>query len=512
MVRNRSEIKIGAVLSYVQMFLSILIGLAYTPLMIRLLGRSEYGLYNTVASTISTLTVLNLGFNSSYIRFFSKYKNARDNQSIFKLNGLFLVIFSVIGAVALVCGLFLSNNLVLVFDLGLTSEEYATAKVLMILLTVNLTISFPMTVFTNIISANERFVVLKLVGMLKSVLSPIIHIPVLLLGYGSIGMVVVSVTVSMIADIVYVFYALFKLKNRFIFGGLEKGIFKNLFAFTFFIALNSFIDQVNWNIDKLVLGRFKGTESVAIYSVGFSLYTYYQQFSTSISGIFIPRIHAISQKYSGNELKREYTSLFTRVGRIQFLILGLLASGLIFYGKPFIALWAGEGYEESYYVMLLLVLPATIALTQNLGIEIQRAQNKHQFRAIAYSIMALINLVTSIFLGRRYGAVGCAIGTALSLIIANGFVMNIYYHKKCNIDVIVFWKNMIKIMLGFPIPVVIAFLINKIVLTENSLISLTGSIIMYTIAYVFSMWFVAMNHEEKKLVLDLFRRLKVSHK
>ena len=75
MGKNDSEIKLGVMLSYAQMFLNIIIGLAYTPIMIRLLGSNEYGLYNMVASTISTLTILNLGFNSSYIRFFSKYKN-----------------------------------------------------------------------------------------------------------------------------------------------------------------------------------------------------------------------------------------------------------------------------------------------------------------------------------------------------------------------------------------------------------------------------------------------------
>ena len=48
--------KLGSLLSYSQMFLSILIGMLYTPVMIRLLGKSEYGLYNTVASTISMLS------------------------------------------------------------------------------------------------------------------------------------------------------------------------------------------------------------------------------------------------------------------------------------------------------------------------------------------------------------------------------------------------------------------------------------------------------------------------
>ena len=70
-----NQIKIGAILSYLQMAFNVAINLIYTPVMIKLLGKSEYGLYNTVASTISLLTILNLGFSSSYIRFFSVYKS-----------------------------------------------------------------------------------------------------------------------------------------------------------------------------------------------------------------------------------------------------------------------------------------------------------------------------------------------------------------------------------------------------------------------------------------------------
>ena len=95
MKRASNQLKIGALLSYVQMLLNIIIGLLYTPIMIRLLGQSEYGLYNTVASTISMLTILTLGFNSSYVRYYSKYKKDNDNQNIYKLNGLFIIIFSI---------------------------------------------------------------------------------------------------------------------------------------------------------------------------------------------------------------------------------------------------------------------------------------------------------------------------------------------------------------------------------------------------------------------------------
>ena len=110
-----NQLKGGSLLSYVQMALNVLIGILYTPVMIRMLGKSEYGLYNTVSSVISMLALLSLGFNSGYIRYFAKYKKEGNEDGIRKLNGLFLIIFTIIGIVSLACGLFLSFRLEWVF-------------------------------------------------------------------------------------------------------------------------------------------------------------------------------------------------------------------------------------------------------------------------------------------------------------------------------------------------------------------------------------------------------------
>jgi len=497
-----NQLKAGSILSYLQMGINIIIGLLYTPVMIRLLGNSEYGLYNTVSSTISMLSILSLGFMSGYIRFYSRYKKEEDYKSIYKLNGLYLIVFTVIGLIALVCGLFLSFHLEIVFDEGLTAEEYNIAKILMLILTINLAVSFPLSVFSNIISAHEKFVFLKTIGMIKTVLGPLVTLPLLLFGFRSIAMVAVTSLVSLIADILYVIFVLFKMKEKFIFSGFDHTIIKSIFFYTSFIAINTIIDQINWNVDKVVIGRFKGTAEVAVYSTGYTLYHLYQMFSTSVSSVFTPRIHKMVRdtKEDPQEQKKIITDLFIKVGRIQFLILGLIASGLVFFGKFFIVnIWVGDEYSNSYYVMLLLTLPASIALIQNLGIEIQRAENKHQFRSIAYLIMAMINLVLSVILCKLYGAIGSTIGTAVSLILANGLIMNLYYHKKCNIDIVAFWKSIIRLSLGLVIPVFIG-VVAIIYIDVNSVPIFALCVLVYSIVYCLSMWLLGMNEYEKRLV------------
>ena len=500
---EKSQIRAGTILSYVQIMASVVIGIVYTPIMLRMLGKAEYGLYNIVSSVASMLALLNLGFNTCYIRYYSKYKK-RENPDleIYKLNGLFLIIFLIIGVVALACGLFLRSNLELVFDQGLTTAEYEIARRLMLFVSINLAISFPMSVFSNIISAHERFVFLKALNVIKTVASPFLTIPLLLLGFRSVALVAVSLFISIAIDIIFFFYLKYNLKQKFIFKGFDPGIVRSLFGYTFFIALHMIVDQINWNVDKLLLGRLRGTEETAIYSVGFTLYSYYMTIGLPIAGMFTPRIHSLVEDTNEDltSRKRYLTELFVKVGRIQWLILSLIMTGLIFFGKPFIAFWAGDGYEKAYFVCLLLIIPGTIDLIQNMGIEIQRAQNKHRFRSYIYMAMAAINVALSVFLCSRYGAVGSAIGTAISLVLVQGIIINIYLHKKCNIDVIAFWKDILRLSLGLVIPCAFGVLIVSFC-DLYSIGKLVLAIAFYVLLFCISMWLLGMNSYEKKMVL-----------
>ncbi len=503
-----NQLKAGMILSYLQIFLKIAVQLLYTPLMIKLLGANEYGLYNTVSSTIAMLGMLNLGFNASYIRYYSKYKKDNDTDSISKLNGLFLVIFSVLGLISLACGLFMTFNLKLIFDTGLTFAEYKTAKWLMLLFTINLSLTFPASVFSSIISANEKFVLLKLATMVKTVLSPILSIPCLLLGYGSIGIVIVTVVISLVSDSILAFFVFVKLKFKFFFHDFEKGLFKSLFAFTFFIALNSTIELINSNLGKLLLGRFKGTEVVAIYSVGYTLYQFYLLFSYSISGVFTPKVYRIVNETSNNlSLQREsLTAIFTKVGRLQFVTLSLIASGIVFFGKPFINMWAGAQFSEAYYVTILIVIPASISMIQNLGYEIQRAKNKHRFWSIANAITMVINVIVTVIMCQKYNAIGAAIGTATSFVVAYGFLMNAYYHKACNIDIIKFWKSILRLSAGLVLPIISGIAINYLFNVYNLLYMVLG-IILYSVIYAISMWLFGLNDYEKNQILSMVKKI-----
>ena len=95
MKQPSDQLKLGAILSYVSTGLNMAVQLLYTPLMIRLLGQSEYGLYTLVGSVVSYLSLFSLGFTGAYLRFYSQRRAKNDEEGIARLNGMFLTVFCV---------------------------------------------------------------------------------------------------------------------------------------------------------------------------------------------------------------------------------------------------------------------------------------------------------------------------------------------------------------------------------------------------------------------------------
>ena len=48
-----NQIKAGAIMSYISLFITILIGIIYTPWMINSIGKADYGLYVLAMSVIN---------------------------------------------------------------------------------------------------------------------------------------------------------------------------------------------------------------------------------------------------------------------------------------------------------------------------------------------------------------------------------------------------------------------------------------------------------------------------
>ena len=81
--------KTGVVLSYINIVATIAVSLLYTPIMLRIVGPNEYGVYSISNSVVGYFSLLYLGMTSTYLNYYSNYKKNRNLLAISRLNGLF---------------------------------------------------------------------------------------------------------------------------------------------------------------------------------------------------------------------------------------------------------------------------------------------------------------------------------------------------------------------------------------------------------------------------------------
>lgn len=496
----RSQIKAGAVLSYVIISVNIILGVLYTPFMLRMLGQSEYGLYSLGASVIAYLTILDLGFGNAIVRYTAIFRREGKKQEQYEMFGMFTILYLAIGAVALIIGLILASNVDHIFGATLVGGETQTMRTILMLMSFNLAFTFPLSIFGSIISAYENFVFQKVVNIIRIILNPLVMIVLLLMGYKAVAMVVVTTIFNLSTLLINCIYCFRKLKIKIIFGRFKWGFLKEVSIYSFWILLNVIMDRIYGNTGQFILGIYRNTSEVAVYSASIQLKDMYYLFSTAITGVFLPKITSMVAAGAEN---RELSDIFIKTGRLQFIIVSFILSGFILLGRPFIAFWAGEGYEDAYIITLLLFASSLIPLIQNLGIIILQAKNQLKFRSLLYLFISVGCVVVSIPMAQKFGGVGCAIATSAALLLGQGLIMNIYYSRSVGIEIAKFWRE-IGTMSITPILVTLGGYLLLREVAINSIIDFViyGSI--FSIVYLTSVWIFSMNRYEKDLILKPF--------
>ena len=493
---SRNQLRSGVLLSYLNLAISFVIPFVYTPLMLQMLGQAEYGLYSLSNSVIGYLSLLSFGFGSTIVRYLTKYRAEGNKKAEEETFGFFLLLYGFLGILVMVGGVILSANVGGIFAKSLSVNEVGKMRVLTLIMAFNTALSFPLSVFASIAIAHERYFFRKVMDMVSTVAAPLANMVALCLGFASVGMALAATVVQFLLAPISVGYCFRELKLRPRFTRLPGALIREMLGFSVFVFIGTLVDMLFWATDKVILGMLASSVAVAVYNIGGTFSSIVTQLSTSISGVLIPRITGM---VITNTPKEEWSSLFIRVGRLQFLIIGLIVSGFSVFGRVFIDLWAGPAYADAFWVALLTMFPLCIPLIQNTGLSIVVAQNKHQFRAIVYLIIAIANVISTYLIVPYMGIIGAALCSCVSYLLGQGIIMNVYYYKVTGLDIPRFWSNILRMAI-VPGGMLVAgmFVLERIIL--NSWLTFFLGVVIYSGIYALLMYCFVMNDYEKDII------------
>lgn len=497
-----NQIKAGAVLNYVIIGLNIITGLLYTPFMLRCLGQNEYGLYSLVASVIAYLTLLDFGFGSAIVRFTAKIRATGTKNDEWRLYGMFIVAYSILGLLVTIGGIILYSNVERMFGRSMTSEEISQARTMLGFMVFNLAVTFPFSVFGSIVTAYEQFVFQRVINIARILISTAVLVLVLMMGYKAVAMVVVQTVFSLLTLLLNLWYCFRKLGIKVEFHNFNLLLLKEIGIFSFWNFLGAIVDRIYWGTGQFVLGVYSGPVAVAIFSLALTLMNLYMSMSTSFNSVLLPRLTKMAAEGSD----REISDVFVRTGRLQFCVLAFVLSGFIVFGRPFICFWAGDGYSQSYVIAVIFLVALLCPLVQNVGITILQARGQQKFRSICYLAIAIVSLIVQILVTRRFGAVGCAWAIAATLFVGQWLVMNIYYWKRQRLDVLAFWREIVKMGIVPALLTVMGFAVTSYI-PVTSWWTLGSGIIVYMAVYIPMFYTFSLNKNERADLLVPLRLL-----
>ena len=443
MNKSIKQIKLGAIISYLTLFINTIASLIYLPWMVSVIGKADYALY-TLSTTFISIFMVDFGLSSAVSRFIAKYhaegNNDKINIFISTVERLYILIDIVLLVGLCIVYIFLEE----IYQ-GLSEYELATYRQLYLIVAIYGIVSFPFMPFSGILNAYEKFIQLKICELFQKIIAIFLTIVSLLAG-GGIKCVVLATAISGILTTI-VKYNIIKrtLAIKIDIKKNDKTIVKEIFEFSIWITIISLAQRCAFNLAPTILGIVSDSTQIAIFSPASTLESFFYSFSAAVNGLFLPTI----SRYLAEKNKEGIYVLMVKIGRYQLIVTGLIYIGFLCVGKEFMTIWMGKDFVLTWPCALIVFLPDIMIFSQQIADTTMIAKNKVKQQTWGYIGMAAVCITLSFLLCEDYGAIGSSLAIAISYLFLFIY-MNFLYEKELGINIKDFFNDCYR-SLGIPI-------------------------------------------------------------
>lgn len=491
---SKRQIQYGAALSYAAVALNIISGLLFTPWMIQKIGQNQYGLY-TLANTLITLFLTDFGLSSATARYVSEYHAGGEEEKVHNFLGVVYKLYFVIDLLicaALVVTYFLIDRIYV----ALTPEELVRFKVVYLIAAGFSVLNFPFVTLNGILTAYEKFIQLKLADVIYRISLVATMIVVLSAGGGLYAVVAVHAAVGILV-VVYKQIVIRKTTTvRVNLRFSDRALYRDIFGFSFWSTVVALSQRLIFNITPTILGLFCNSAAIAVFGIVMTIEGYFYTISSTINGMFMPRIAKI---YTEDRFEEKLNRLMLSIGRYQYALNGLLVVGFAIVGREFIQLWMGSAYSDAYWGILLVIIPGLFYNSLQIANTATVVKKLVKYNAYINTAIGIVNVLLSVFLSRYYGVIGacCSIFAAYTI---RTVLLLILYRKKLAINIKQFVK---RCYLKMGIPMIIVVVLGMGI---NRLLPEAGWGMLLLKAFFIGMIYLgivgAMNYKDAKKLIE----------
>jgi O-antigen/teichoic acid export membrane protein len=496
----------GTAAKYVLLAVNIALGVVMMPFNVRHLGKTDYGLWMLVASMTYYFQLLDLGYGNGLVRHVTEADARGDVDGVNEILSTFVVVYSVLGALAFAGVVLLAVFAVPRFP-HLTAAQVRTGSWLLVVLGFRLAVGFPMTVFGAVTNARQRFALNTWVAVVVAVVNALVTYVVLETGHGLLTLVPSTVGVSLLSYVAYAAIA------RHVFPPMRLSVLRfsrrrlrEVTAFSLYLFVISLSAQIGFNLDNLVIGAFLGTTAVAVYSVASRLADYQRQMSNQFNGLLFPVVVDFEARGDNAALR----STLIDGTRLAVGLVGGVTLALVAFARPLIVRWMGPSFEASVPALYALAVAGLVLVGQGPLGNILLVTGRHRLVAFGSLGESLLNLALSIALVARFGITGAALGTMIAALSVNLLFLVPVACRALRVPVLEFARlSLLPALLAAAPAALVAWLLRSFVAPVSlAAILLNGALV--GLVYVAAFGLVGLGSADRARYLRYVRRLRPS--
>ena len=407
----------GILTNHASAVVMALAGFLLVPIVLRYVGREDYGLWATIGQVLGYLALLDVGFGSAVLRRAAQLRECNDPNAVNRLVSTAVVLYSILGSCFLVTGLALS--LLLPHWSAIPAERSSIALVVFALMISYTAILFPLKVGTSVLVGLQRMAVVNILNLAGSLLTLVIAVVLLKFGAGLLALPIGTAAAglgSALSALICLRAVVPGLSIRWRYASGAEA--RELFMWSWQLFLNNIAVVIIYQTDNIVVATGAGLESVTTYTLTSRLPLYALPVIFAISDSCLPAAVELCEHGNRNRLR----DVYKRVLQItSAAALGVAAIAWVF-NDDFIRLWVGSQNNGGRALTLLFaVILITRVLNQTASVVII---GTGKLRGVVFMSLAeaAVNLGLSLWLVKLYGIVGVALGTA-----AAGFLTSNWY-------------------------------------------------------------------------------------
>ncbi len=441
---GQKRLAFNVVMNWIAMVVGMVIPFFLTPVVVRHLGPTAYGVWILAVSTVAYLNLLDLGLRSAIIRFVSKAEAQNKHEEARSAIGAALWFRFLASAVVAVLSIVLAALFPHFFKVPPDLQRAGQITVLVCSLGVAITLISG--VFGAVLAATHRFDVLSTVGIISVIARAGGVLIILRGGHGLTTLAYWELGVALMSGVAICATAL-KLYPpcRVRLGRPDVATLKMIWSYSFSMFIILIAGQVIFSTDNMVVGAFMSVGLVAFYSIGGSLTVYSRQIVSGLSTTFTPMASGLEAAGKMDELRR----LLIRGTQASLALALPISLALLFRGKTFIGLWMGQRYSQvSGTVLQILMISQFFTVADVTAGNIMFAIGRQKTVAKCAVVEATLNLSLSILLVKTIGIYGVAWGTSITMAIIHLIFWPSYVRKVLDVPIRTYlWNGWAKITL-----------------------------------------------------------------